>query len=248
MNTVAAIIQSRMRSTRTPGKALRPLAGIPMTEHIIKRLQQVTEFDRIVLAVPDSPSEEPLVRLAQDTGIDLVQGPEDDVLQRFILAGDRTGADHILRVCGDNPLIDLNLARSLIRRHLETNADYTHPEGMIPEGTATELVKLSVLKGIAKTTSLNVYREHVITYIHAHRKSFKIEKVPAPEYLLNRNYRLTLDTEQDFLLMEKIYDHFYSTLHPILDLAQILPFLDTHPEYARLNADVIQKNWRNKIP
>ncbi|SVD75943.1 uncharacterized protein METZ01_LOCUS428797, partial [marine metagenome] len=127
MNTVAAIIQSRMRSTRTPGKALRPLAGIPMTEHIIKRLQQVTEFDRIVLAVPDSPSEEPLVRLAQDTGIDLVQGPEDDVLQRFILAGDRTGADHILRVCGDNPLIDLNLARSLIRRHLETNADYTHP-------------------------------------------------------------------------------------------------------------------------
>ena len=90
---IVAIIQARTGSTRFPGKVFRPLGGIPMIEHIIKRIQQVPVFENIVLAVPDTPSEEELVALAGRMGIRALQGPEEDVLQRFILAGDLVFAD-----------------------------------------------------------------------------------------------------------------------------------------------------------
>lgn len=244
MNRVAAVIQSRMGSTRCPGKALRPLAGVPTTEHIIKRAQQVADFDRIVLAIPDSSSEHPLVELAHRMGIDLFQGPEEDVLLRFILAGDAVNADHVLRICGDNPLIDIPLARDLVHHHLRKNADYTIPEGVIPVGTATEIVKVETLKHIASITTDPAHREHVITYFRDHPESFQIERIPVPPYLEGKNFRLTLDTEQDFLLMEKIYERFYDPHRLIVDLEQILSYLETHPEWTRLNADVPQKNWR----
>ena len=51
MISVAAILQARMTSTRLPGKALCPLAGVPLVEHIINRLKAVAELDHIILAV-----------------------------------------------------------------------------------------------------------------------------------------------------------------------------------------------------
>ncbi len=215
-----------------------------MTEHIIKRVRQVTELDRIVLAVPDSPSEGPLVDLARRMKVDVVKGPEEDVLQRFIIAGETVQADHILRVCGDNPLIDINLARSLVRHHLENNADYCIPADPTPPGTVTEMVSLKALKKIAQTTTDPVYREHVITYIHDHPETFAVEKIPAPPYLRDKTFRLTMDTEKDFQLMEKLYARFYDPSVTVVDLEKVVAYLESHPEIACLNAGVAQKDWR----
>ena len=103
MTAVSAILQARMSSTRFPGKALYPLAGVPLTEHIINRIKAVTDFDHIVLAVPDSPTEIPLIEMAQRLNIAIARGPEEDVLERFLIAADQVKAQHIVRICGDNP-------------------------------------------------------------------------------------------------------------------------------------------------
>ncbi|VAX32353.1 hypothetical protein MNBD_NITROSPINAE05-71, partial [hydrothermal vent metagenome] len=134
MTHVAAVIQARTGSTRLPGKALRRLSGQTLTEHIIKRVQAVKEIDRIVLAIPLGAKEKPLQEIARQSGIDCVQGPEENVLKRFILAGEQVDAVHIVRICGDNPLIDLNLMRSLILQHSKVSADYTFCSDSIPLG------------------------------------------------------------------------------------------------------------------
>ena len=85
MIAVAAVLQARMTSTRLPGKPLCPLVGVPLVEHIINRLKAVTDFDHIVLAVPDSPSETPLIETAQRLDVAITKGPEEDVLQRFLM-------------------------------------------------------------------------------------------------------------------------------------------------------------------
>ena len=74
MSAVAAVLQARMKSTRLPGKALCPLAGIPLTEHIINRIKAVTDFDHIVLAVPDSPTEAPLIEMAERLNVIIARG------------------------------------------------------------------------------------------------------------------------------------------------------------------------------
>lgn len=248
MTQVTAVIQARTGSTRYPGKVLRPIAGIPMIEHIINRLQQVSEFDRIVVAIPDKQAEEPLAAIALQSGADLIRGPEEDVLQRFILAGENFGANNILRICGDSPLTDLALVRSLIHRHLAKKADYTCPADPVPLGTGAEVVRLSALKEAHENSDRPAHREHVTTYFHDHPESFAVEKVAPPSYLRGKSFRLTVDTEDDFLLMDEVYRIFFSSRQSPIDLEQVILHLESHPELANLNGHIMQKDWRRDIP
>ncbi len=244
MMQVAAIIQARTGSTRLPGKALRLMAGLTLTEHIIKRVQAVKEIARIVLAIPLGAKEIPLKEIAGRSGIECVQGPEEDVLKRFILAGEHVGAEHIVRVCGDNPLVDLDLMRLLIQKHVSQGADYTICSDPIPLGSGSEVVKLDTLKQIAGITTEPIYREHVTSYFHDHPDDFHLEKIPAPAYLKDKNVRLTVDTEKDFYLLDQIYQKFYFPVQLPLDLEKILRFLADHPQLSAHNSEVQQKNWR----
>ncbi|MFQ5444815.1 MAG: cytidylyltransferase domain-containing protein [Nitrospinales bacterium] len=241
---ITAIIQARTGSTRYPAKVLRPLAGEPMIAHLIRRLKQVPCLERIVLAVPDSPSEDSLIALAREMDIESFKGPEEDVLQRFILAAEAFGAKQILRVCGDNPLIDYHLAETLAQQHLKHKADHTIISDPIPLGTSVEAASMEALKIISAATQKTKYREHVTTYFYDHPDQFNILHIPAPDYLRGKTFRLTVDTDKDFQLMEKIYDRFYKPFKPIVELDAVIPFLETHPEIARHNSEVKQKNWR----
>ena len=245
MNIVAAVLQARMNSTRFPGKAIYPLVGVPLTEHIINRIKAVTDCGHIVLAIPDSPSETPLVEMAQRLNIAIARGPEEDVLERFLIAADQVRAQHIVRICGDNPLIDRQLMRLLIRAHLKENADYTITPDPIPLGTGTEVVKVKALKSIAGTTTEPKYREHVTTWFHDNPAALIQSRVPAPAYLINKSHRLTVDTRSDMTLMEKIFDAFYTPKSPLPNLEKVIQFLDTRPDIAQLNSDTHQKNWRS---
>ena len=241
---LAAIVQARVGSTRLPAKTLRLLAGFPLIQHVFQRLKEADNIDQVVLAVPDSSAEEPLIKLARQQGIETVKGPEEDVLQRFIIAGEAVNAEHILRVCSDNPLIDLNIINSLIKSHRENLPDYTFISDPIPLGTSAEVVRLSALQSIGQKTSEKRYQEHVTTYIHDNVDQFKIDHTTPPEYLLDQPYRLTVDTDEDFLLMEKLYDELFDPAHPVVELERVIQYLDTHPETACLNAKVKQKDWR----
>ena len=101
---VAGIIQARMGSTRFPAKSVRLLNGLPILEHIIIRLQQVPEIDQIQLATTCAKTEVPLIEIAKKHKVAVFQGSEKDVLKRFVQAGESIEAQHIVRICGDNPL------------------------------------------------------------------------------------------------------------------------------------------------
>ena len=242
---VAAIIQARMGSTRFPGKSVRLLNGLSILEHIIIRLQQVPEIDQVQLATTEAETEAPLIEIAKKHKIAVFQGSEEDVLKRFIQAGKEIEAQHIVRICGDNPLTDIPLLRSLITAHLESHADYTISADPIPLGTGCEVVCLETLKKIEAQVSELKYREHVTTWFHDHNDKFTVTRIKAPSYLRNRNFRLTVDTPQDFALMEKIFSELNP--HSTIDLENVITFLETHPEAVSLNSEIVQKNWRTKI-
>ena len=245
MTSISAILQARMNSTRLPGKSLSLLAGIPLIEHIINRLKAVTDLDHIVLAIPDSDSEYLLIEKAKQLGITVIKGPEEDVLKRFLLAAKQVKAQHIVRVCGDDPLIDRQLMKSLIDTHLKQNADYTVTSDSIPLGTGTEVARVEALKQISQTTVEPKYREHVTTWFHDNPTLVSQSHVPAPAYLMNKSHRLTVDTRNDLTLMEKIFDEFYSLASPLLDLEKVIQFLDARPDVSQINADTPQKNWQS---
>ena len=246
MVSVTAIIQARMGSTRFPGKSLRPIAGLPLLEHIIIRLQQVPEINHILLAVPEKDSELPLVDFAHRLQVPVFQGSEEDVLGRFIKAGASVQTEQVVRVCGDNPLFDIPLLSSLIQAHLLDQADYTLPLDPVPLGSACEIIRFETLKKIGELAKSSIYREHVTTWFHNHPSSFRIKRVNAPDYLKGCNFRLTVDTEQDFQLMEELFKNIPHSPDSPLNPQLAIEYLHAHPETASLNIDIPQKNWREE--
>lgn len=246
MVSVTAIIQARMGSTRFPGKSLRPIAGLPLLEHIIIRLKQVPEIDLILLAIPEKESEAPLVEFARRLKVPVFQGSEEDVLDRFIKAGESVQTEQVVRVCGDDPLIDIPLLSSLVQAHLSDEADYTVPLEPVPLGSSGEIIRFEALKKIGELAERSIYREHVTTWFHDHASSFRIKRINAPDYLRDRNFRLTVDTEQDLIFMEELFKNLPHSPDSPLNLQTAIEFLDAHPETASLNIDIPQKNWREE--
>ncbi len=241
---IAAIIQARTGSTRFPGKVLHPLAGKPLLEHIIKRIQQVPIIRQTVVALPEGSKEDPLEDLAKKCGATVARGPEEDVLQRFIIAGDQIAAQHIIRICSDCPLLDIPLLAALAETHLKEDADYAFVQEPYPLGVSAEAARLDSLKQIASLTTQAKYREHVTTYFHEHPADFKIARIDPPDYLKGKDFRLTVDTDLDMQVIEILYNELYDPASGLVDLPAAIAYLESRPETARLNANVAQKDWR----
>ncbi len=242
--SIGAVIQARMGSVRSPGKVLHPFAGTTIIDHIVKRIQLIKEFSVVALAIPDSSKDDVLAEVGLQAGATVVRGSEEDVLGRYILAGEQLGVPYIARICGDCPWVDISLARQLAQRTLESRADYIITDNPIPLGTGLEIVRLSALKRIADRTKALHYLEHVTPYIHDHPDEFNRSFVLAPDHLRNKNIRLTVDTDADLQFQDRLLASLNPSEAYSLGLPEILAHLDAHPDLLHINAHVIQKDWR----
>lgn len=101
-----AIIQARMSSTRLPGKVLVDIAGKPMLTHVVERAQRSKKVDMVVVATTTDPVDDPIARLCTNRGYLLHRGSLHDVLDRYYSAVQAFGAQVIVRLTADCPLID----------------------------------------------------------------------------------------------------------------------------------------------
>ena len=67
---IGAVIQARMGSTRLPGKVLRDLKGMTVLEHVVRRVRSAKAVPHLVVATTTESSDDPIVRLCCDLGID----------------------------------------------------------------------------------------------------------------------------------------------------------------------------------
>ena len=199
-----AIIQARTSSRRLPGKVLMDLGGGNAIEHVIRRLQRAKELDRIAVATSDRADDDPVAELAQALGAEVVRGPLDDVLARYVLACDQLGAETVVRITADCPLVMPELVDRLVRLRKRCGVTYaanTLEPRTFPKGLDVEVVTASALRVAVEQTSDPYDREHVTPFIRSSTEMFSqamMWMVPAAPV------RVTLDTEEDRRDLERI--------------------------------------------
>lgn len=238
MKTVA-VIQARVSSTRLSSKALLELAGKPMIVHVIERARAIEGVDSVILATGSGNSNSPLVKIAEQCGITSFCGSEDNVLERFCKAVEKTTCDYIIRITGDNPLTDHVSASEALGHAYCLNADHCSVSG-IPLGTGIEIVKYSALLRAFTESSKPYHFEHVTPYIKEHPELFSILKYDSPLENPFPDLRLTVDTAEDFELMKLIYGSLYHG-KPIL-LGEVISFIKNNPEIRNINRHVEQRS------
>ena len=204
----AAIIQARISSTRLPSKALLDLCGMPMIYHVIQHSINIKEVGTVILATGSGKENYPLLKIASQCGIDSYTGSENDVLERYFLASEKIDCDYIIRITGDNPLTDHQSASSALKYACEQDADHCTTNG-IPVGTGVEVIRKTALYEAYIKGKEPHHREHVTPYIKEHPELFKIVKYQSPLVNPFPDLRLTVDTAEDFKLIEILYNELY---------------------------------------
>jgi len=165
--TTIALIQARMGSNRLPGKVLRQIAGRPMIDWVLTRASRARSLDRVVLATSDHPRDDMLADHVRKLGYEVTRGSESDVLDRFARAAEVTGADILVRITADCPLIDPDLIEAVVALRAREGVDYasnTDPASF-PDGLDVEVFTASALVRAASGASLPQDREHVTPYL-----------------------------------------------------------------------------------
>jgi len=234
MPKVVAVLQARTGSTRLPKKAIKPLLGEPMLARMLERVKRSKMLETIVVATTDKPDDDVLEQLARECNVHCFRGDEQDVLDRFYKAAKEIGADIVVRLTGDCPLHDPLVIDEVVEHFLATACDYTHTHSNYPEGLDTEIFPFAVLERAWKEAILHSEREHVTPYIRNHPELFHIDEAWRKGEQDNSCMHWSVDTEQDFNFVTKIFEKLYPT-NPSFNKDDVLMLLVQHPEFMEIN-------------
>ena len=234
---VIAIIQARMGSTRFPNKVMRSICGTPMIGLLLERLAKAKRIDQIVLATSEDPRNDPLAKYVRELGYAVYQGSEDDVLDRYYQVAKEAGADTVVRITGDCPLIDPVLVDAVIDSLLNSGVDYatnTSPP-TYPDGLDTEVFSFRALEIAWHQAREPRQREHVTPYIRE-SKQFTHSNYPNDSDLSGE--RWTVDEPEDLDVVQGVFEHF----HPRRDFAwsEVLALSNERQELFMANRHLIR--------
>lgn len=237
---IVAIIQARMTSTRLPGKILMAVGARPMLLQEIRRLEKSKCIDEIVIATTTNEADDPVADLARQARVGCFRGSETDVLGRFAGAARETGADVIVRLTADCPLLDAQVADEVVSALTDHRNCCDYASNVLrrtyPRGLDVEVFFSDTLFRMERLATSAQDREHVTTYARSTNPGlFLTRSIEDTEN--NADLRWTVDTPIDFELISKLYDG--------MDLGasnasyrDILVFAREHPEITQLNSGI----------
>jgi len=183
-NKVLAIIVARSDSSRLPGKATKLINGKPTLAHLFKRVKISKEnghIDTIAFCTTTLESDNELIDIAKAYPMEIYRGDVEDVLSRMMLAVD-DNQDHniVLRITGDDILIDSDYLNKTVNCHLQKNAHYTEAK-KLPSGTEVEVFDSYILKLIHELSKDSSGSEYLTNYITNNIDQFETASLSVQE-------------------------------------------------------------------
>jgi len=236
---IVAIIQARMGSTRLPGKILRELDGETVLSRVLGRVRRMCNLNEILVATTDQSRDDAVAESTRQNGVGVFRGNEDDVLDRYWQAAQWCGAEAVVRITSDCPLIDPELVDETIQAFLSQPADYASNtlERTYPRGLDAEVFTVAALEKMWRAARETYEREHVTPYLYEHQELFRLVSVRGQHD--QSKHRWTLDTAEDLQLIRAIYAQFGN--QDDFGWREVLALMEREPGLAELNSHVIQK-------
>jgi spore coat polysaccharide biosynthesis protein SpsF len=241
MTEIIAIVQARMGSTRLPGKVIMNLIGKPMLFHELSRIARAKRISSIVIATSTLPLDDCIVNFCKESDWHYFRGSESDVLDRYYQCAMQFDADIIVRLTADCPLIEPKIIDKVVGEFIDKspNVDYVSniiPQRTFPQGLDTEVLSFSALERSWTEDKNPALREHVTQYILRNPDKFRLAGVMNDRDV--SSLRWTVDTKEDFQLVNEIYSFFG---HNRFSWYDVLDLIEKKPELRLINQNIRQK-------
>ena len=232
------LITARLKSTRLPKKVTLPIEGKPMLCHMLDRLKLASRPDVIIVCTSPVEQDDPLVEIAQQEGVASFRGDPDDVLLRLTDAAEKFGVDTVINCTADNPFVDPVYIDALVDFHVGQGNDYSRTNGLPLGVFSYALSRPAMLRAceIKAERDTEVWGGYFSDTGLFKWGTLEIDD-PAVSW---PELRLTVDTPEDFALVERIFDELYGDGRSF-SLEEIVALCREKPELVAINSAVIQK-------
>jgi len=247
---VVAVIQARMRSGRLPAKVLLPLAEMPVLWWMVKRVISAELVDQVVIATTSHPANAPIFQfchVVDRIGLYINQpscfqyhGDEDDVIGRVLAAAEGIGADIIVDITADCPMVDPRHIDYLINYLDSQKWDYVSNDIIKrswPDGLDIQVYPTEILK---KCKKLYNPKQHCGWNIAQYPDVFIAGNWSAPSEMHWPELGLTLDTQEDYYMLKALFMEFGDD--PLFRVEDVVKLLKENPEL------ITNKDVRRKTP
>lgn len=239
-NSVVAIVQARMGSTRLPGKSMKLLAGKPLLQRVIERIKKAEKINEIILAIPDTSENLVLEELGKKLDIKVYKGSENDLVNRYVNAAKLVKSDFVVRIPADNPVPQGSEIDRIINHHLQlgrpgfsSNLAEIFQSGY-PDGIGAEIFDTSYLDEIKNDFSRPDKREHVhlnffnyTTQTEVDENWCPVSTIKCPSNFARPDLVLDVNTGEQFIFMSKLYEYLYPR-NPSFGIEEIVEWYDNH--------------------
>jgi spore coat polysaccharide biosynthesis protein SpsF len=236
---VAIITQARVNSTRLPNKIFLEANHQPFLYYHINRLKKTGL--PIFVATTNNGSESPIVDYCNQQQVACFCGDELNVLERFYTCAEFNEISTIIRVTSDCPLIDPQVITNGLALYKECNDVDVYCSNVVertfPRGMDFEIFSFEALKEAYHNATAESDKEHVTPYIREN----KAGNIVLQNYLNKQDdsgYRLTLDTEEDRVMLTALIEDFNGSE---LDTNELVAVLKNNSWLSAINAHVEQK-------
>jgi len=199
-----AIIQARFSSVRLPGKILRELQGKPLLVWTVQRLRSSLRVSDVVVATSDDSSDNQTQNVCERYGIRCFRGSLYDVYDRFYAVSKLFETKSFVRISGDSPMIDPFLVDVAIEKFQSGNFDLVTniQRRTFPKGQSVEILNSATFEKVASVISDPLDKEHVTRFFYKNPGVFRISNIESE--IAREHIQLSIDTEEDLSLMEKL--------------------------------------------
>lgn len=199
-------IQARSTSKRFPRKVFEKIGNQTMLQHVVNQCKRASEYlgkIRTPIDVTTAllvPHGDEITQKAERLAVQIVEGPEDDVLTRYVDAAQKFSADFIVRITADCPLIPPYLISKHVMLAVENNYDYLsnvfEESRTAPNGFDCEVMSSQLLAYLNQYAMTKEYREHVT--LMARKEPPRSAKLGCVVSFLNlSDINLSVDTPED---------------------------------------------------
>lgn len=231
------IIQARMGSSRLPGKVLKQIKGHSLLEIQQQRIKPSPLVDKIIIATTTNVEDDEIEKFCIEKGITYFRGSDWDVLDRYYQAAKPFNPTNVIRLTSDCPLHHHTVVDFVIDEYLKSGKDYfsnsNNEPDFLEDGFDVEVFSFKALETAWNEAKLLSEREHVTPYIKNSGKFLCGWK----KYNNDYQYKLSVDSENDFKAVEMIFNAFESLTD--FGMNDVLELLKIKPEILELNKESI---------
>jgi spore coat polysaccharide biosynthesis protein SpsF len=214
-----------------------------MLAWVVERARRAKCLHGVTVATTTDPSDDPLEAFCQQQGYACVRGNLFDVLDRYYQAARQSGAEVIVRITADCPLIDPDVIDETVAAFFREGVDFAANrlpppwKRTFPIGLDTEVCSFAALERAWKEAAEKFEREHVMPYLYDQPGRFRTLLVNTQPDC--GSLRWTVDTPADLEAVRAICAAFGGRKD--FSWREVLALVQQHPELSEINAGIHHK-------